>query len=255
MRITLTFTPGHVDELALREHTVVVIDVLRAATTLITALGEGAKEIIPAATVEAAMKISGSLGNDAALLAGERQGRIVPGFDLGNSPSEYRTGRVRGKSIIFTSTNCSQAMVRARYAQELTLCAFVNISAVTAFLLERPRDVAILCSGRNGEFSLEDAVCAGMLVARLRARREEDVTLSDSALAAAALYRTFGRGILGMLERSEHGRYLQEIGFGGDLKECAAVDAVPVLALLEGGVLRKRRAEDRTEATHRAAEG
>ena len=255
MRIDLVFTPGQVDELSLRERTAVVIDVLRATTTLVTALGEGAREIIPAATVEAAMKISGSIGTDAALLAGERHGRIVPGFDLGNSPSEYRGGRVQGKSVIFTSTNGSQALARARYAHELTLCAFVNLSTVAEFLLERPRDVSVICAGNEGGFSLEDSVCAGMLVARLREQYGGEVQLSDSALAASALYRSFGRGLLSMLRTSEHGRHLQEIGFGEDLKECAAVDAVPVLPLLDGGVLRKRRTDARSEAALGPAHG
>jgi 2-phosphosulfolactate phosphatase len=248
MRIDLFFTPGQVDDLALRDRAVVVIDVLRATTTLITALGEGAKEIIPAATVESAMKISASIGTDAALLAGERQGRIVPGFDLGNSPAEYRQGTVRGKSIIFTSTNGSQALAKGRYAHELALCGFVNISTVVEFLCERPRDVSILCSGNDGAFSLEDTVCAGMLVARLRERLDGDLVMSDSALAATALYRAFGRGLLTMLRTSEHGRYLQEIGFGEDLRECSSVDSTPVLPLLDGGVLRKRRTEERKEA-------
>lgn len=247
MRIDLSFTPSTVDELALRDRAVVVIDVLRASTSIVTALSNGAKEIIPATTVESATKISSNLGGNVAFLAGERGGRMIPGFDLGNSPFEYSEGKVRGRSIIFTSTNGSQALVRARFAQELVVCAFINMSTVVGFLAGRSRDVTIVCSGRDGGFSLEDGVCAGMLISRIVDASEETPVLSDSAVAAMTLYRAFGRGIFKMLKNSDHGRYLQEIGFGEDLKYCAQVDTVPVLPILTGGVLKLLRVEERKE--------
>ncbi len=239
MKIDCHFTPGPVDELALRERTVVVIDVLRASSTIVTALGNGAREVIPASTVESAMKIAGTLGPEQALLGGERNGRIIQGFDLGNSPAEYAPSKVQGKSVIFTSTNGSQAMVKARYAAELAIGAFINMSAMASFLRERPRDFVLLCSGRNGGFSLEDAVCAGMLVSRVVGERE--ASMSDSAIAAASLYRSLGRAILKMMRTSDHGRYLEEIGFGADIRYCAAVDSVPIVPLLDGNVIRLRR--------------
>jgi 2-phosphosulfolactate phosphatase len=228
-----------VDELTLRDRTVVVIDVLRATSSIVTALSNGAREVIPASTVESAMKIVGNLGGDQALLAGERNGKMVPGFDLGNSPREYTGEKVRGKSIVFSTTNGSLAIVKAKYAGELTLCAFINMNAVVSFLRGRPRDFVVLCAGRNGGFSLEDTVCGGMLIARVS--EGEDARISDSALAAMVLYRSFGRGILKMMRATEHGKYLEEIGYGDDIKYCSAVDSVPVVPLLEGNVIRRRR--------------
>jgi 2-phosphosulfolactate phosphatase len=239
MKIDCHFTPGPVDELALRERTVVVIDVLRASSTIVTALSNGARGVIPASTVESAMKIAGNLGPDQVLLGGERNGRIIPGFDLGNSPAEYTANKVQGKSIIFSSTNGSQVMVKARYAAELAVGAFVNMSATVAFVRERPRDFVILCSGRNGGFSLEDSVCAGMLIARVA--EDQDPVLTDSAVAAMSLYRGFGRAILKMMRNSDHGRYLEEIGFGNDIRYCATIDSHSVVPLLEGNVIRLRR--------------
>ncbi len=247
MKIDCHFTPGPVDELALRERTVVVLDVLRASSTIITALGNGAREVIPAATVESAMKIAGNLGPEQALLGGERNGRIIPGFHLGNSPAEYTESKVRGKSIIFTSTNGSQAIVKARYAAELAIGAFINLSAVAAAVRVRARDLVILCSGRNGGFSLEDAVCAGMLVSRVVA--DGDALMTDGANAATRLYRSLGRGILKMMRNSDHGRYLEELGFGADIRYCAAVDGVPIVPLLDGNVLRLRREPTSTPVT------
>jgi 2-phosphosulfolactate phosphatase len=239
MRIETYVIPAQLDELALRDWTAVVIDVLRASTSVITALSSGAREVIPAATVESAMKIAGNLGPDQALLGGERNGKMIPGFDLGNSPSEYASPKVRGKSIIFSSTNGSQAMMKGRYASGLVICGFVNLSAVASHLAARSGDVAILCSGQAGRFAIEDMVCAGMLIARVS--DDNEVQLSDGALAAVSLYRTFGRGILKMMRASEHGKFLEELGFSDDVKACAKVDAVPVVPVLEGNVIRLRR--------------
>ncbi len=239
MKIDCYFTPGPVDELALRERSVVVIDVLRASSTIITALGNGAREVIPASTVESAMKIAGNLGSGQALLGGERNGKVIPGFDLGNSPAEYAESKVRGKSIIFTTTNGSQAVVKARYAAELVIGAFINMGAVVAAVRDLPRDCVVLCSGRNGAFSLEDAVCAGMLISRLAA--EKEMVLSDSAVAATSLHRSLGRAILKMMRKTDHGRYLEDIGFGADIRFCAGLDTVPIVPLLDGNVIRLRR--------------
>ena len=248
MRIDLSFTPGQADDLTLRDKTVVVIDVLRASTSIVTALSNGAREIIPATTVESAMKISGNLAGNVVLLGGERNGKRIEGFSLGNSPLEYTEERVKGKAIIFTSTNGSQAIVRARYAQELVVCGFINISVVAEFLRERPRDFVVVCAGRNGTFSMEDTVCAGMLLSRVVDEAAAGASLSDGAMAAMVLSRSFGKGLLKMMKSTEHGRYLEEIGFGEDLKVCAAVDSVPVLPLLEGNVLRLRREAEKRES-------
>jgi 2-phosphosulfolactate phosphatase len=241
MRMDCLLTPALTDEQALRERTVVVIDVLRASTSIITALGNGAKEVIPVATVESAVKISGNLAAGATLLGGERNGRIIEGFHLGNSPAEYTADRVRGKSIVFSTTNGSQALVKSRYAQELIVCGFVNIGAVRDQLGDRDRDIAVVCAGRNGDFSMEDTVCCGMLVQLMLEIHGDDLPLGDAARAAQVLYRAHGKNILRMLKATEHGRYLEEIGFGGDLRLCADVDGVPVVPQLDGNVIRWKK--------------
>jgi 2-phosphosulfolactate phosphatase len=247
MRIDLLFTPTQTDEMGLRGKTVVMIDVLRASTTIITALRNGAKEVIPVTTVESAVKISGNLFGDVILLGGERNGRMIEGFHLGNSPLEYGEDRVKGKSIIFSSTNGSQAMVKARFAREMVVCGFVNLSTVAAFLRTARRDCMIVCAGSNGMFSLEDAVCAGGLIARVAEDPDLTMELSDAAEAARSLHKSFGRSILKMMKSTEHGRFLAGIGFGPDLAFCAALDTVPVLPLLAGSVVKLRRETERTE--------
>ncbi|MGA9116307.1 MAG: 2-phosphosulfolactate phosphatase [Bacteroidota bacterium] len=246
MKVDLVFTPGQVDEMSLRGKTVVMIDVLRSSTTIVTALRNGAKEVIPVATVESAVKISGNLFGDVILLGGERNGRMIEGFHLGNSPAEYTEEKVKGKSIIFSSTNGSQAMVRARHAQELLVCGFVNISAVAEHLREGSQACTIVCAGRSGAFSLEDAVCGGFLIHKL-AMEGDHAELSDAAMGAHALYKSFGRSILKMIRGSEHGRHLAEIGFAGDLPLCAEVDTIPLVPCLAGNVIRRKRNPDPAE--------
>jgi 2-phosphosulfolactate phosphatase len=249
MQIQLHFVAQQFDELALREKTAVVIDVLRASSTVITALANGAREVIPTPTVEAAAKIAGHLNADVTIRGGEQNGKIIEGFTLGDSPLEYTEDRVRDKSIVYSTTNGSPLMLRAKYAQHVVICGFLNISAVAGFLRERAGDVEILCAGTAGRFSIEDAVCAGMLVHLLGETLEPDLALCDAAVAAKALYRASSRNLLRMIRQGADGRYLESLGFADDLKYCAGLDTVPVLPMLDDNVLRLRRDNSAAQVT------
>lgn len=240
MHIDVHLTPDLAGEQGLREKLVVAIDVLRASTTIITALCNGARGIIPSASVEAAVKLAGNLDSGQTLLGGERQGKLIEGFHLGNSPREYTAERVKGKTIVFTTTNGSQAILRGRNAREVCVCGFVNLSTVVAHILASGLDTAIVCAGREGGFSMEDTVCAGRLAAAVSAHTT--VSLSDSARASVVLHRTLGDPVPRMLERTEHGRYLESIGLGDDLGICAGVDTVPVLPVYEGNIVQLKKA-------------
>lgn len=232
MKIDLSFSAGQFDELQLRDKNVVVIDVLRASSTITVALNNGAREIIPVASIESAVKISGSLFGEVTLRGGERNGKMIEGFNLGNSPLEYSEAAVKGKSIIYCTTNGSVAMAKSRYARALVIGSFLNLTTVVDFIRAENKDFLFICAGRIntiGYFSLEDAVCAGMMLQKLLKDESLELNLSDAAKAAHALYKSFGRSILKMLKISEHGKFLIEIGFADDLKICAAVDSVPVL--------------------------
>jgi 2-phosphosulfolactate phosphatase len=246
MKIDLSFNAGQFDELQLREKNVIVLDVLRASSTITVALNNGAREIIPVASIESAVKISGSLFGEVTLRGGERNGKTIEGFNLGNSPLEYSETAVKGKSIIYCTTNGSVAMAKSRYARTLAVGSFINLTATTDFIRDENKDFLFICAGRAntiGNFSLEDAVCAGMMIQNLLKAESLEVELSDSANAAHALYKSFGRSILKMLKTSEHGKYLIEIGFAEDLKICAQVDSVPVLPILTGTVIKLKKEE------------
>ncbi len=247
IRLTVYLTPHQVDELALREKTVVVVDVLRAGTTVTTALSNGAREVIPTATVEAAARVSGNLTGGVTLLAGERNGRMIEGFHLGNSPLEYTPEKVRGKAIVFVSSNGTPVFLKARHAREMVVCSFVNISAVSEFVREKDGDVAVLCAGNAGALSFEDAVCAGMLVHLLSGAEGNTIHLSDAGRAVHALHKIHAKNLLRMLKGTDNGRSLIELGFLEDIRFCAKLDTVPVVPLLDGTVLRLPRTGEKKD--------
>ncbi len=129
MKITVFFSPNHLDELELRDKIVVAIDVLRASTTITYAMRAGAREVIPVATVEQAMMIVGKLHSTSTMLCGERCGNLVEGFSLWFSPFEYTEEAVRGKALILTTTNGAVALTKAKYARQCFVSSFVNLSA------------------------------------------------------------------------------------------------------------------------------
>ncbi|MCL5266482.1 MAG: 2-phosphosulfolactate phosphatase [Bacteroidetes bacterium] len=238
MKIEVFFSPAGVDELSMRGRNVVIIDVLRASTTICTALRNGAREIIPVPDIENATKISANLSSDSRLLGGERQGKRIDGFDLGNSPLEYTPEKVRGKTIIFTTTNGAGAMYKCRYAALALVGTFVNVSSIVKTITDVGGTWTILCSGRQGSFSVEDATCAGMIISSVQESIE--VETDDAGMTAVILYKNHKRSILGMLKKAEHGKYLTSIGFSEDLKFCAEVDSVPVIPISDGVAIRLR---------------
>lgn len=255
MRIDVYFSPAQVDEMQLRDKNVVVIDVLRASTTVVTALNNGAREIIPVSSIESAVKVSGNLFGDVVLRGGERNGKIITGFNLGNSPSEYSEEAVKGKSIIFCTTNGSSAMVKAKYAKRMAVGGFINISMIADLIRQAAEDFSIVCAGKQQLFCIEDAVCAGMLVKMLVEDSPIAIELNDAADAAQVLYRTVGKNLLKMAKSSDHGKHLTEIGFENDLKACVSVDSIPVVPLLIGNVIKLKKDENKHSITLDVQEG
>ncbi len=233
MKVHVLLSPLNADELYFSEKTTVVIDVLRATSTAIVALNNGAREVIPVEKMEFAMRISGGQN----LLGGERNLKKIEGFDLGNSPFEYTEEVVRGKSIIQFTTNGSKAVVRAKFSKNLFIASFLNLSAIAEKLTELGEDVQILCAGSNGMFSLEDTVCAGMLIKKLSEKNPE-IQLSDSSQASVILADSFAADILKMLRESEHGKELIEAGFEEDLKLISEIDSVPVVPYFDSDSLK-----------------
>lgn len=241
MRIEALFTPNEIDEVAVKGRTVVIVDVLRACTTIAHALTSGCDRIIPVESVEAATNLTASLDKKVTLLGGEKEGRRIDGFNLGNSPLEYTPEIVKGKTIIMATTNGTKAMWKSQAAKEILVASFVNASAVVDHLRKAGGSVTLVCAGKQGRFAMEDAACAGMLIDRLA--EQDDVDLSDGATAARALYLMHKQSVEGLLRGCEHGRYLSSIGFDGDIEVCSKVDSLRILPVVkEGRIDRQRRA-------------
>ena len=222
MRIDTYFTPHEVDAGETAEATVVVIDVVRATTTIIEALANGARAIYPTESTEEAVRIASSMGREDTLLCGERKGVKVEGFDLGNSPREFDAATVGGKKLVMTTTNGTRALGAAVEGARLLPCAFTNLGAVADEIAD-VEHVVIVCAGREGRFSLDDALCAGHLIQRLIADTDDDHDLNDAARAVRALAsaRKPTRRFLGL---TAGGASIVEIGLGEDLDICADVD-------------------------------
>lgn len=217
--------PALVEPADLTGKTAVVIDVLRATTTIVHALAAGAVEVAPCQEVDEARRLKEQIG-EMAVLGGEREGLLISGFDFGNSPSEYTPARVRGKSLIFTTTNGTRALQRCRHARRVLIGAFVNFSALCRELAGESQ-IALVCAGTDGHVTREDTLLAGAIVEDLY--KSSRAKLNDQAEIAADAWQTAVRLMtdrpLGMtLRASRGGQNLIEIGQENDIDLAANID-------------------------------
>jgi len=228
--VTVEPVPGH-DPIP-RDAVAVIVDVLRATTTLTQALANGARGVLPASSVEEAFDLKRR--HPAALLCGEREGRKVDGFDLGNSPLEVTPAVVAGRTLIFASTNGSIAMRRAAGARRRLLAAFVNASAVVAALAGERR-VVIVCAGKLGRFALEDTLLAGWLCARL-VERGGSPRGPAARLVLALAPRDAGE-VRALVQGASHGRYLRTLGpdYAADVEVASGLDTIDRVFDLDAG--------------------
>lgn len=215
----------------------VVVDVLRATSTIVTALHNGCRTVIPVKEVEEAFAAADGFSADEVILGGERQGKPVPGFHFGNSPQEFTREAVGGKVVITTTTNGTRALVNSAAASETLVLSFLNLTAVTEHVLSSSRDICMVAAGNYGKFSLEDSVCCGFLVNQLLQNHPETFNLEPEARRIAELAAEYDGNVLKLLTDSPHGRFLQEIGYGSDLAVCARVDSCPLTPLYFQGYI------------------
>jgi 2-phosphosulfolactate phosphatase len=232
LRIDAFFTP---DELrrTLTGRVAAVIDVLRATSTIVEALANGARSVFPAANLEEAMRLAQTLGRKEVLLCGERRARRIEGFDLGNSPLEFTSDTVSDKLVVMTTTNGTPALVAGGTADRCLVASFLNLSAVAKELAQVDAPIVLLCAGREGRFSLDDALCAGALIRELRTRRVEQNRMNDGALAAASLEKRYRGHLARVVARTRAARQIVDAGHAEDIAYCVTEDrhsVVPVMA-------------------------
>ncbi len=214
----------------------VVIDVLRASTTICAALAAGAREVAPCLEVAEAVALAQKLGPAACVSGGEREGRAVEGLTLGNSPAEYTADAVAGKTVALSTTNGTRVALFARQAQRVFIGALCNVSALCRVLRADGRDVHLICAGVRAQVAMEDCIAAGAIASQL-IERGSTPSHDDQAIMFARLFtasQLAGRGSLTpSLRTSLGGRNLISIGLEADIETCAQVDAYAVVPELD----------------------
>ncbi|MBD79659.1 MAG: 2-phosphosulfolactate phosphatase [Crocinitomicaceae bacterium] len=227
-KLEVAFSPDLYPFYENKEAIVVVIDIFRATSAICTAFENGVKSIIPVEKVEDAK----ALQNKGYIAAAERQGQIVDGFHLGNSPFHYIDESITGKEVVLTTTNGTRAIFVAKNSYKIIIGSFLNFSAVCDYLKQEKKDVLLLCAGWKGRFNLEDSLFAGAVVNQL----EGDVfnELSDSARATQTFYEVGKSDIDDFLINSSHRRRLKNLNLEKDIKYCLQMDQTKVVPELKG---------------------
>jgi len=210
---------------------IVVVDILRATSCMTTAFAHSIDSIAPFAKLEdcLAMKDKGYF------TAGERDGKKVEGFDLGNSPFEYMEDRLKGKKIAFTTTNGTQAIAKSIGAAEIVIGSFLNLSAVVDHLRKREHNVLVVCAGWKGKINLEDTLFAGAIVELLKDQTEPEC---DAPVAAQHLYNQAKADMVDFLKDASHIRRLAKLNIYKDIEFCLTPDQYDVVPVLKDGVLK-----------------
>jgi 2-phosphosulfolactate phosphatase len=217
--------------------TVVVIDVLRATSTIVTALDNGAAGVVPVREADEAIVVMRRLGRERALLCGERESRLIAGFDLDNSPASYTRERVAGMTLVLTTSNGTRALIEAALGNGTVYCAaLLNRAAIVERLTAADGDVRLLCAGSEGALSFEDTLCAGGIVDAL-VRHDKHLVISDAARVAATVFAANAKRLTTAIASGTHARSLVEKGFAGDVASCARVDVSRCVPLYADGVI------------------
>ncbi len=230
--IEVCFTPKLINLFDYKDSIVVVIDVLRATSTICTALAYDAESITPVASIDDCL----AYRNQGYLIAGERNGEMVDGFDMGNSPFQYINDKVIGRKIALTTTNGTQAIKAVEDAAMVVIGAFVNIDTLCRWLKNQDRNILCLCAGWKNKFNMEDSMLAGAIVHKLKNHFKIDC---DSAITSEMLYMKGRHDLFAFLENSSHRRRLKRLHIESDIKYCLTPNQCNVIPIYQNGVITK----------------
>ena len=228
-RIEVCFSPGEYHLYQEEFDLVVVLDVLRATSAICTAIEHGVKEIIPVATLDEARAYQA----EGYLVAAERGGQIVEGFDLGNSPFSYMDPALKGQTVVLTTTNGTKAINMARDKKTVVIGSLNNLDSLCEWLIRQQRDVLVLGSGWKDKFNLEDTICAGAIADQcLKSGRF--FADEDSTVAAKFIFRSSRDNMFAFLKASSHRRRLRKLNLNEDVKHCLTPNNCTAIPVLEG---------------------
>jgi 2-phosphosulfolactate phosphatase len=230
-KLEVCLTPVLLPLYDIKNSIVIVIDIFRATSSICYGIENGAEAIIPVASVEECL----SLKDGVCLVAAERDGKVVEGFDFGNSPFSYTEEKVKGKTIVLTTTNGTHAINESRAnAYQIIIGSFLNLDAVCNYLKTQDKDVVLLCAGWKNKFNLEDTLFAGAVINQLSG---EDYELDDSSHAAADLYLKAQDDLGAYTAKASHGERMRKLNLQEDIKFCLSKNITTAIPVLKGDKL------------------
>jgi 2-phosphosulfolactate phosphatase len=235
VRLDVALTAEAAAAAPLDRATVLVVDVLRASTSIVAALASGCAAVVPVADADEARRRAAALPAGSALVAGERRGEPLAGFDLGNSPLEFTAARVSGRTVLLTTSNGTRALLAVRRAPAVAVAGLVNLSAAAAWAAKEARDVVVVCAGERGRVSLEDHVCAGLLAERLL-ERVPRAGLTRTAAAALRVGRRYAADVGRLAADAPWARHLAATGRADDVGVCLRLDTSTLVPVYLPGV-------------------
>ncbi len=234
MKIEVCYTPQAYNLFHKDEAVVVVIDVFRATSAIVTAFYNGVSKMIPVATVQEAKEYQAN----GFMAAAERDGEMMEGFELGNSPFGYMNSKVKGKTIAISTTNGTQAIEASRKASKIIIGSFLNLDVVCDYLVAQKKDVILVCAGWKNKFNLEDTLFAGAVVDKLTSESDFQIDC-DSAIASKHLYNVAKNDMYDFLSNSSHRNRLAKLDLERDIKYCLTLNLCPIIPVMEGKYLVK----------------
>ena len=232
MKVDIIFTADEVSQEKTEGKICVVIDVLRATSVMITALHNGAEKIFPFKDIKIIQERCENLKN--IIKCGERNALKIDGFDLGNSPLEFTKEKVFGKDIYMSTTNGTKAVENSLSAEKIIICSFLNIKSVSEKLLEYKKDVVIVCAGTNGKFSLDDTLCAGLIIKEMQ--KHTEIQMNDVLLAAVRISESH-ENIKDILKGSTHYERLLSLGFEKDMEHIFSLNKYSIVPEYKNGYI------------------
>jgi 2-phosphosulfolactate phosphatase len=232
--LSVCLSPALIPLYSVEDYIVVIIDIFRATSSICYGIENGAVAIIPVSEVEECAAY-GEQG-EGYLLAAERDGKVVEGFDFGNSPFSYTKEKVAGKTVVLTTTNGTHALHLSRLAKKIVIGSFLNLTALCNWLKTQDENILLVCAGWKNNFNLEDTLFAGAVIEQLK---EFDFKLDDAAIAANDLYQVGKHDINQYLKKTSHSERLKKLGIEKDIEFCLRVDLTSAIPILEGEKLVK----------------
>lgn len=228
MKVDIIISADDINESKIENKVVVVIDMFRATSVIVTALNNGCKEVVPYLTIEETLEHANKLGREEYVLGGERKAVKIEGFDLSNSPLEYTREKVENKTILMTTTNGTRTLTQSTAAKKVLIGAMINAKSVAETLIEINEDVVIINAGTNGNFSMDDYICSGYIINEML-KKDENLVLTDIAKTANMIYEGH-EDILSYVKKASHYSVMKSLSLDEDIEYCikkSIVNEVP----------------------------